>query len=169
MAKKGEGVVDFKFAQREMQLLHRAAEKWAPKLSRVYSGVRGCGYAVPEMLADRDRLKGTDDAAGLIAMLDDQSDLFAEQNGEAGQLTLSPAQQRVLWYALRNYREHIASLKADDERAGYPTKAHDRDLGLIGQYDADEYTVDGGLLERLWGEGWESRPDPSDPAQLSVV
>lgn len=149
--------------ERALWLLHRAAELWAPKLARVYSGVHGCGYPVVEMLEDRDRLKGNDDRPGLVAYLNPQGDLF--ENGPA---KLSEEDGRVLWYALRNYRGHIDQLRTKEIEAGHDVSDHDRDLELIGNWNAETATVEGGLLADLYG-GWEAVAEEIDPDQTEIA
>ena len=161
------GTQTFEIDREDRRILHFAAERWAPKLGRVYSGVRGMGYRVPAMLHDRSLLEGTDTDAGLVAHLDEQADLFGE-NGDSAQLELAQAETRILFYALRNYRRHIEELKAADVKAGYQTIQHDADLERVGEYDEDDGSGVGGWLERL-DRGWEA-PDPAvDESQMALA
>lgn len=159
--------VTLKVEGRAAELLLKACQRWAPKLHRVHAGPAGMGYSeeVGAMLADREILIGEAGRGGLVDRLDPES-LLGGEKPTNGAVELKPREARVAFYALRHLAGTLDGQRREEKRIGHDVTQHDQDLALIGTWDEEGATAEGGLLEALYG-GWEA--PAADPLQTSAL
>lgn len=152
-----------------LRILRVALAHWARALKRVSSRVQGMGYpgTAAAMREDRERIKGSDHAQGLLERLNPQANLLEDDDEKPtnGHVPLDRDELRISYFAVRKHRERILDLKRKNEKEEYETDEQDRDLELIGEPRGDDGQPSTGFLSEL-DLGWED--EEADPDQITM-